>query len=184
LISPPDFEQQEGRRARRFELTAPRSGHLFRELAAAWRTPNVETRIPDLSAHSLVRAALIEAWNEERNGDRQPDEERRVIGIIAAVVVAPMIVATLPVAPVVSSVCVVAMSPVVVVSVVISAASGMNSGVTGMDGTGVRRSNTDGGNQDEAQGVYSFHGIYCYSTHCPQALGVFHWQDRYAFRPN
>jgi hypothetical protein len=92
-----------------------------------------------------------------------------------------MIVASLPVAPVVASVRVVPISPVVI-TVVITVAAGMNGGMTGMDGTGVRRGNTDEGNQEQTQCVYCFHGIYCYSVNCRPTLGVSDARFRYAFR--
>ena len=48
----------------------------------------------------------------------------------------------------------------VIVAVVISLTAGMNGGMTGMDGTSLRRSDSDDGYQDKAQCFYGFHSIY------------------------
>jgi hypothetical protein len=97
--------------------------------------------------------ALIEAGKKERNRDRKPDKEGRVVGVVAAVVILAAIVPTAPVAGAAPSVGVVPLPPVgvvplppvgvvpmtpVIVAVVSSVAAGMNGGMTGMDGTSVR----------------------------------------------
>jgi hypothetical protein len=68
-------------------------------------------------------------------------------------------VAIVPLPPVgvvsMTSVSVVPMTPVVV-----SVAAGMSGGMTGMDDTSLRRSNSDDCYQDKAQFFYGFHGIY------------------------
>jgi hypothetical protein len=68
------------------------------------------------------------------------------------------------------SVVVVSLAPVgvpltpVIVAVVISAAAGMDGGMTGMDGTGLRRSNSKDGYHQKTQFIYGFHSIYYYSA--------------------
>jgi hypothetical protein len=101
---------------------------------------------------------LIEAGNEERNRNRKPYKEGRVVGVVAAAVILAAVVPTTPVAGAVPSVGVVPLSPVavvpvtpVIVAMVIRVAAGMNGGMTGMDGTSLRRSNSDDGYQDKAQ---------------------------------
>jgi hypothetical protein len=97
--------------------------------------------------------ALIEAGKKERNRDRKPYKEGRVVGVVAAAVILAAIVPTAPVAGAVPSVGVVPSPPVavvpltpvsvvpiapVIVAVVVSVAAGMNGGMTGMDGTSLR----------------------------------------------
>jgi hypothetical protein len=97
--------------------------------------------------------ALIEAGKKERNRDRKPHKEGRVVGVVAAVVILAAIVPTAPVAAAVPSVGVVPLPPVgvvsltpasvvpitpVIVPVIISVAAGMNGGMTSMDGTSLR----------------------------------------------
>jgi hypothetical protein len=116
---------------------------------------------------------LIEARKKERNGDRKPYKEGRVVRVVAAVVILAAIVPTAPVAAAVLPVGVVALPSVgvvplppvgvvpltpasvvpitpVIVAVVISVAAGMNGRMTGMDGTSLRGSNSDDGYQDKA----------------------------------
>ena len=85
---------------------------------------------------------LIEAGKKERNRDRKPYKEGRVVGVVAAVVILAAIVPAVPIAGAVPSVGVVPLTPArvvpmtpVIVAVVISVAAGMNGGMTGMDGT-------------------------------------------------
>ena len=97
--------------------------------------------------------ALIEAGKKERNRDRKPYKEGRVVGVVAAVVILAAIVPTAPIAGAVPSIGVVPLPSVgvvpltpasvvpitpVIVAVVISVAAGMNGGMTGMDGAGLR----------------------------------------------
>ena len=99
---------------------------------------------------------LIEAGKKERN--RKPYKEGRVVGVVAAVVILAAIVPAVPIAGAVPSVGVVPLTPVsvvamtpVIVGVIISVAARMNGGMTGMDGTGLCRSNAEDGYQDETQ---------------------------------
>ena len=109
---------------------------------------------------------LIEAGKKERNRNRKPYKEGRVVGVVAAVVILAAIVPAMPIAGAVPSVGVVPLPPVsvvpltpasvvamapVIVGVIISVAARMNGGMTGMDGTGLCRSNAGDGYQDEAQ---------------------------------
>lgn len=129
---------------------------------------------------SLANWNLI-AGKKERNRDRdrKPYKEGRVVGVVSAVVILAPIVPSMPVTGAVPSVGVVPLTPVgvvpitpasvvpitpVIVAVEISVTAGMNSGVTGMDGASLRRGNSDDGEQDKAQGSYGFHGIYHYSV--------------------
>jgi|ERR1700720_2429644 hypothetical protein len=97
--------------------------------------------------------ALIEAGKKERNRDRKPYKEGRVVGVVTAVVILAAIVPTAPIAGAVPSIGVVPLPSVgvvpltpasvvpitpVIVAVVISVAAGMNGGMTGMDGAGLR----------------------------------------------
>jgi hypothetical protein len=89
--------------------------------------------------------ALIEAGKKERNRDRKPYKEGRVVGVVAAVVILAAIVPTAPVAGAVPSVGVVPLTPAsvvpiasVIVPVIISVAAGMNGGMTSVDGTSLR----------------------------------------------
>ena len=113
---------------------------------------------------SLGNWNLIEAGKKERN--RKPYKEGRVVGVVAAVVILAAIVPAVPIAGAVPSVGVVPLTPVsvvpltpasvvamtpVIVGVIISVAARMNGGMTGMDGTGLCRSNAEDGYQDETQ---------------------------------
>jgi hypothetical protein len=111
-----------------------------------WKTPN--NRIWN----------LIEAGKKERNRNRKPYKEGRVVGVVAAVVILAAIVPAVPIAGAAPSVGVVPLTPAsvvamapVIVGVIISVAARMNGGMTGMDGTGLCRSNAGDGYQDEAQ---------------------------------
>ena len=110
------------------------------------------------SSNSLGNWNLIEAGKKERNRNRKPYKERRVVGVVTAVVILAAIVPAMPIAGAVPSVGVVPLPPVsvvpltpVIVGVIISVAARMNGGMTGMDGTGLCRSNAEDGYQDEAQ---------------------------------
>ena len=96
---------------------------------------------------------LVEAGKKERNRDRKPYKEGRVVGVVAAVVILAAIVPTAPVAAAVPSVGIIPLPPIgvvpippvsvvpippVIVAVVISVAARMNGGTTGMDGTSLR----------------------------------------------
>src|SRR5271157_5402119 len=103
---------------------------------------------------------LIKAGKKERNRNRKPYKEGRVVGVVSAVVILATIIPALPVAGAVTPVGVVALTPAsvvpitpVIVAVVISVTAGMN-------GTSLRRSNSDDGYQDKAQCFYGFHSIY------------------------
>jgi hypothetical protein len=97
--------------------------------------------------------ALIEAGKKERNRNRKPYKEGRVVGVVAAVVILAAIVPTTPVAGAVPSVGVVPLPPVgvvpltpasvvpitpVIVAAVISVAAGMNGVMIGMHGASLR----------------------------------------------
>ena len=107
------------------------------------------------------------AGKKERNRNREPYKEGRVVGVVSAVVILATIIPALPVAGAVTPVGVVPLTPAsvvpitpVIIAVVISATAGMNGGMTGMGGTSSRRSNSDDGYQDKAQCFYGFHCIY------------------------
>ena len=121
---------------------------------------------------------LIKAGKKE--GNRKPYKEGRVVGVVSAVVILATIIPALPVAGAVTPVVVVTLTPVsvvpitpVIVAVVISVTAGMNGGMTGMDGTSLRRSNSDNGYQDKTQCFYGFHSIYHSSADLPRTLEVF-----------
>jgi hypothetical protein len=126
--------------------------------------------------YSLGNWNLIKAGKKERNRNRKPYKEGRVVGVVSAVVILATIIPALPVAGAVTPVGVVALTPAsvvpitpVIVAVVISVTAGM----TGMDGTSLRRSNSDDGYQDKAQCSYGFHSIYHSSVDLPRTLVVF-----------
>ena len=107
----------------------------------------------------------------DRNRDREPYKEGRVVGIVSAVVILATIIPAVPVTGAVPSVGVVPLTSVgvvpiapAIVAVVISVTAGMNGGMTGMDGTSLRRTNADQGYQNKTQYFYGFHGIYHYSV--------------------
>lgn len=75
------------------------------------------------------------------------------------------------------AVSVVPMTPVIV-AVVISAPAGMNSGMTGMGVTSLRRSNSEDDYQDKAQRFYDSHAIYDYSVDWRWTLEVFDFVSR------
>ena len=107
------------------------------------------------------------AGKKERNRNREPYKEGRVVGVESAIVILATIIPALPVAGAVTPVGVVPLTPAsvvpitpVIVAVVISVTGGM----TGMDGTSLRRSNSDDGYQDKAECFYGSHSIYHYSA--------------------
>jgi hypothetical protein len=120
----------------------------------------------------LREVGLIAGKKErDRNRNRKSYEEGRVVGVVSAVVILATIIPAVPVTGTVPPVIVVPLTPVsvvpitpAIVAVVISVTAGMNGGMTGMDGTSLRRSNSDEGYQNKAQCVYGFHGIYYYSV--------------------
>ena len=123
----------------------------------------------------------------DRNRNRKPYKEGRIVGVVSAVVILATIISAVPVTGAVPSVGVVPLTSVgvvpltpigvvpiapisvvpiapAIVAVVISVTAGMNGGMTYMDGTSLRRGNSDDGYQDKAQGSYGVHGIYYYSV--------------------
>jgi hypothetical protein len=80
----------------------------------------------------------VKAGNEKRERNREPDKERRVVRIIAAVVITSAIISAVPVAPALSSVSIVSVTAVIISAVIIAMAAGMNGSMTGMGGTGLR----------------------------------------------
>ena len=123
---------------------------------------------------------LIKVGKKERNRNRRPYKEGRVVGVVSAVVISATIIPAVPVAGAVTPVGVVTLTPAsvvpitpVIVAMVISVTAGLNGGMTAMDGTSLRRSNSDDGYQEKAQCSYGFHSIYHSSVDLPRTLEVF-----------
>lgn len=82
--------------------------------------------------------SLIKAGNEERERNRKPDKERRVIRVIPAVVITSLIISTLPVASTSPSVSVVAVAAAIIAAVIIPVIIAVAAGMTGMGSAGSR----------------------------------------------
>jgi hypothetical protein len=127
-------------------------------------------------AASYVRSSksrLIKAGNEEGKRNRKPDKERRVVRIISAVVITSAVISAAPIATVLSSVSVVSVTAVIIPAMIVPVAAGMNGSMTGMGGTGLRRSNSEEGNKNKTQRCYGFHVNYYNSVARWQTLELF-----------
>jgi hypothetical protein len=133
----------------------------------------VRTRM-NLFAFTLVS----EAWEREKGWDRngEPAEEGRVIGIIAAVVIATVPIAPVPITsavPPMGVIPVTSVIPAVVATMIVS--SSMDCGVTGVIRTRVGGGDSEDRNKGKAQ---CFHGFLTYtivlSVNCTTALDGLH----------
>ena len=125
------------------------------------------------SAFRGSNSRLIKAGNEEGKRNRKPDKERGVVRIISATVITSAVISAAPIAPALSSVSVVSVTAVIIAAVIVPVAAGMNGGMTGMGGTGLRRSNSEEGNKNKTQRCYGFHVNYYNSVVRWRTLGLF-----------
>ena len=139
-------------------------------------TPRWTKRQAGSLSYSVLRGSnsrLIKAGGEEGKRNWKPNKEGRVIRIISAVVVTSVIISAAPIAPALSSVSVVSVTSATIAAVIVPVAAGMSGGMTGMGATGLRRSNSEEGEQNKTQCCYGFHVNYRNSVVKWQTLELF-----------